>query len=80
MAPAESRPPPLNPPLKDAVRNVTQNVNYNNFKSATDNNNDHKVRTVLLVKRVFDVSAILVRDKVQTTSLLTDAVINEAPW
>ena len=29
------------------------------------------------MKRVFNVSAILIRDTLQTTSLLADAVINE---
>jgi len=32
------------------------------------------------VKRVFNVSAILIHDALQTTFPLSDAVINEAPW
>jgi len=33
-----------------------------------------------LVKRVLNMSAILIHDTLQTTSPFTDAVINEAPW
>jgi len=32
------------------------------------------------VKRVFNVSANLIHDTLQTTFPLSDAVINEAPW
>jgi len=39
------------------------------------NSNDFIVQSV---KRVFNVSAILIHDALQTTSLFTDAVINEA--
>jgi len=33
-----------------------------------------------LMKRVFNVSAILIHDTLQTTFPLSDVVINKAPW
>ena len=33
-----------------------------------------------LLKRVFNVTAILIHDTLQTTFPLSDSVINEAPW
>jgi len=47
------------------------------LNGAKCNNNNF---TVHLVKRVFNMSAILIHDTLQTTFPLSDVPINEAPW
>jgi len=44
------------------------------------NNNNFAVRYRQLVKRVFNVFAILIHDTLQTTIILSNAVMSEAPW